>query len=261
MMPAAEVVNAYKRRARFAAEDTVAVQRPRLLRGLLCEAAHVAEIPCGAGHFLTEYARTGCAATLVDASPEMLAVAMRNAVEAGLPTDRTFPVVAFVQELGFLADVDLLVVPNGALNQLVCQSRLISLLASLHRAIRPGTTMLTQVVCTHGGQLVDTATFYDAAFPHGAWFIDRFLDPVRTDGAVFRQRRQHRRGSLLHIEFAYCDEAGASLGVMTAELELLSALNLAKAFAAAGFTDIRFVPGHGGPSEVVATSSAPGEQP
>jgi SAM-dependent methyltransferase len=261
MIAAAEVVDAYKRRARFAAADTVAVQHPRLLRGLLCQAAHVAEIPCGAGHFLTEYARTGCAATLVDASPEMLAVAMRNAVEAGMLTDRTFPVVAFVQELGFLADVDLLVAPNGALNQLVRQSPLTSLLAGLRSAMRPGVLMLAQAACTHDGQLVDTTTFYDAAFPHGVWFTDRFLDPARADGAVLRQRRQHRCGSLLRIEFAYRDRAGASLHVTTVELELFSALKLTRAFAAAGFADVRFLPGHGGPSEVVAASSAPCEQP
>src|SRR5262249_8172002 len=134
----AVVVSSYEARVPYARAETAAVRRPRLLRGLLDTAAHVAEIPCGAGHFLADYARAGVAVTLVDASTAMLAVAIEHAVNAGLRAERTSPTAVYWQDLTPLDDVDLVVVPNAAINQLACQAPLPDLLTCLRASMRPG---------------------------------------------------------------------------------------------------------------------------
>jgi SAM-dependent methyltransferase len=83
------VVTSYTARTRFARAETATVLRPRLLRGLLATATHVAELPCGAGHFLTDYGDARLAVTLADANAAMLAQARAHARDAGLPPDRT----------------------------------------------------------------------------------------------------------------------------------------------------------------------------
>lgn len=251
---AATVVGSYARRTRFARAETVAVRRPRLLRGLLRSTSHVAEIPCGTGHFLAEYAQAGAAVTLVDACPQMLAAAVEHAVQTGLPIERTVPTVAYVQELEVLAGVDLVVAPNAAINQLACQSSLTDLLGALRQALRPDVDVLAQVACTHPDGTVDSATFYDAARPHQVWFPDRWFDPAQAGGAVLRCRRQHRDNDLLRIEFDYIDPVGHSLYATTVELALFSAQQLRDAFTTAGFAHVRFLPGQGGLSEVLATT-------
>ncbi|SHG79698.1 hypothetical protein [Streptoalloteichus hindustanus] len=250
----AAVVASYDGRARFGRTEVAAVRRPRLLRGLLATAAHVAEIPCGAGHFLSSYARTSVAATLVDASAAMLATAVEHAVEVGQRAERTFPMLAYWQEVTLPEDVDLVVVPNAALNQLACQAPLTDLLACLRVAASPGTEVLAQVACTHRDGGVDTATFYDPARQHRVWFADRGFKPTQTSGAVLRRRRQHRDGNRLHIEFDYRDGTGTSMHSSTVELELFTAARLAEAFTSAGFGHVRFLPGEGGLSEVLATA-------
>lgn len=249
---AVTVVGSYAQRARFARAEATAVRQPRLLRGLLRAGPRVAEIPCGAGHFLTEYARTGAAVTLADACPEMLAAAVEHAVNAGVPAERTIPMVAYLHELEFLHEVDLVVAPNAALNQLARQSSLTDTLTALRQALRPGVEVLAQVVCTHPGGGVDSATFYDAARQHRVWFPDRWFDPAHAGGAVLRRRRQHRDDARLRIEFDYVDSAGHSLYATTVELALVSARQLRDAFVAAGFVHVRFLPGQGGLSEVLA---------
>lgn len=189
-----DVVGSYARRARFARAETSAVRRPRLLDELLRAATHAAEIPCGTGHFLADYARAGAAVTLVDACPAMLDGAVEHAVDVGLPAARTFPRNAYLQQLPPLDEVDLVVAPNAAINQLACQSSLTETLAALRSAVARGVTMLAQVACTHPGGGVDTATFYDAARQHRVWFPDRWFAPGHAGGAVLRRRRQYRDG-------------------------------------------------------------------
>ncbi|GAA1992657.1 class I SAM-dependent methyltransferase [Amycolatopsis minnesotensis] len=251
---AATVVGTYARRAQFARAETTAVTRPRLLPKLLRTGPRVAEIPCGAGHFLTEYARTCVAVTLVDACPHMLAAAVEHAVLAGIPVDRTVPTVTYLQELEFLAEVDVVVAPNAALNQLARQASLTVMLTALRRVLRPGAEVLAQVACTYPGGGVDSATFYDAARQHGVWFPDRWLDPAHTGGAVLRCRRQHRDDDRLRIDFAYLDATGHTLHATTVELTLFSARRLRDAFTAAGFVRVRFLPGLDGLSEVLAVT-------
>lgn len=251
---AATVVRSYAQRARFARAEAAAVRRPRLLRGLLRTGPRVAEIPCGAGHFLTDYVRKGAVVTLVDACPEMLAAAVEHAVSAGVPVERTVPTLAYLQELEFLAEVDIVVAPNAALNQLARQSSLTDTLTALRQALRPGVEVLAQVACTHPGGGVDSATFYDAARQHRVWIPDRWFDPAHAGGAILRRRRQHRDDDLLRIEFDYVDPAGHNLHATTVKLALFSAQQLRDAFTAAGFVHVRFLPGQGGLSEVLATT-------
>jgi SAM-dependent methyltransferase len=252
-LSAAAVVASYDGRTRFARVETGAVRRPRLLRGLLDMATRGAELPGGAGHFLADYARAGVVVTLADASPVMLAAAREHALDAGLPAERTRTVCAYVQDLMVPERVDLVVVPNAALNQLTCQAPLADLLAGIRASLRPGAEVLVQVACTHPGGGVDTTGFYDPARPHGVWFADRWFDPALAGGAVLRRRRQHRDGDQLRVEFDYRDPAGACLHAATVELTLLSVDTLTAAFTAAGFAHVRFLPGQDGLSEALAT--------
>jgi len=250
------VADGYDGRARFARADADAVSRPRLLRGLLDTAGHVAEIPCGAGHFLADYAVAGVETTLIDGNGTMLAAAIEHATELGLPADRTE--AQYVQDLGDLPDVDLVVMPNAALNQLACQTPPVELLTVIRRALRCGVELLAQVICTHPDGRLDTTGFYDPARQHGGWFADRYLDPTRAGGAVLRRRRQHHADGAgrVRVEFDYLDSDGISLHTSGAELRVFSAEELAAALTTAGFRHIRFLPGHGGLSEILAQVSS-----
>lgn len=245
---AAAVVAEYDERARFAPGEIAAVATPLLLNDLLNSANRVTEIPCGAGHFLADYARTGTTATLVDASPTMLAAAVEQASAAGLCVA---PTCAYWQEMTLPPDVDLVVVPNGALNQLACQTPIADLLVRLRESLSPGARVLAQVACTHLGG-VDTGTFYDPSSPHDVWLADRPLDLTPTAAPVLRLRRQHRSGDRLRIEFDYRDPSNARLLVTTVELVLFSTTTVTDAFTRAGFVDVRLLRGAGQPSEVVA---------
>jgi SAM-dependent methyltransferase len=254
---ATAVVDGYEVRARFARAEAVAVSRPRLLRGLLRTARHVAEVPCGAGYFLADYAAIGARTTLIDGNGAMLATAIAHAAEIGLPSDRIQAHLRYVQALGELGDVDLVVMPNTALNQLSCQTSLTELLAAIRQVIRPGVELFAQVACIQPGGGIDTAGSYDPIRRHGVWFADRCLDPSQAGGAVLRRRRQHRRrdgsgGVGVRVEFDYVDAAGASLHTTSIELHLFSAEELAAALTSVGFGRLRFLPGCGGLSEVAA---------
>lgn len=253
------VVGGYGERARFARAEADTVSRPRLLRGLLRTAGHVAELPCGAGHFLADYTAVGAETTLIDGNGAMLTAAIEYAAEVGLPADRTHAHCRYIQELGDLPDMDLAVMPNAALNQLACQTPPAELLAAIRRALCCGAELLAQVVCVHPGHRVDTTGFYDPARQHDVWFADRYLDPTRASGAVLRRRRQHRHQAdgvgRVRVEFEYLDSDGASLRTSGVELRLFSVEELVAILTAAGFHHIRFLPGHGGLSEILAQTN------
>ncbi|QIZ37237.1 methyltransferase domain-containing protein [Saccharopolyspora sp. ASAGF58] len=250
------VIESYQRRAAFARAETAHLARPRLLRGLLPAVDHVAEIPCGAGHFLADYARSALAVTLVDASAAMLAAATENAVHSGLSDEKTRRHLAYVQQPPDLTSVGLIVVPNAALNQLACQTALVELLMVLRAAVAPWAVVLAQVACVHPGGGVDTAGFYDPARQHGVWFADRWFHPEQAGGAVLRRRRQHRHGERLQIQFDYRSPARSSLHATAIELALFNAADLRDAFTTAGFGRVRFLPGQDGMSEVLAAAGA-----
>jgi SAM-dependent methyltransferase len=249
------VLAAYDERAVHGGGETRAAT-PRLLAEALTDADHVAEVPCGPGHFLPDYAAADCAVTLVDGSPRMLATAVAAAVRAGIPTRRTRTVSCWVQRLEALHGVDAVIVPNAALNQLGAQTSLPHILGALRAAMTPGARLLAQVLCRHDDGKVDAASFYDPDQTDGDWRTDRDLDPVACGGAVSRRRRAHHDGPAVHIDFSYHDNAGARLHTASVDLRLLEPDELAAGLRAAGFRDVRFLPGDGGMSEVLAVANA-----
>ncbi|MGH3549720.1 MAG: methyltransferase domain-containing protein [Pseudonocardiaceae bacterium] len=196
---ATAVVDGYEARARFARAETDMVSSPRLLSGLLRTIGHVAEVPCGAGHFLADYAATGVETTLMDGNAAMLAAAVERAAAVGLPGDRIHAHIGYLQQLDDLMGVDLVVMPNDALNQMACQTPPVELLAAIYRALSPGVELLAQVACTHPGGRMDTTGCYDPGRRHGIWFADHYLDPNRACGAVLRRRRQHHAANGTHV--------------------------------------------------------------
>lgn len=240
---AATVVASYDDRVQFARAEAAAARPPRLLSHVLDTASRVAEVPCGTGHFLADYGQAGTAVTLVDANAAMLAEATAHAIEVGVRLDRTSAIRTYLLDLVSLDDVDLVVVPNAALNQLACQAPLVELLTHLRTTLRPGARVLAQVACP--------AAFDGPVRRHGVWLADRWLEPT-IHGPVLRRCRQHRDGDILRIEFAYRCATDTLLHTSTVELTLFSAPQLTEAFTAAGFTDIRFLPGRGGLSEILA---------
>jgi SAM-dependent methyltransferase len=236
------------------------VRRPRLLRGLLRTARHVAELPCGAGHFLADYALAGVEVTMIDASSAMLAVAVDHAVAVGLATGPIHTQVRFAQDLDVLPMVDLVVMPNAALNQLACQTPLAELLAGIRAVLMPGVDLLAQVLCSHAGGELDSSGFYDPRREHGVWFADRALHPSSTNvagsgvGVVLRYRRQHRDRQRVRVEFDYRDAQGAGLHATSVKLRVFSVTELAEALLTAGFEHLRLLLGQGGLSEMLATA-------
>ncbi len=254
---ATEVVDSYQARAPFARAETAVATRPRLLHGLLTNTRHVAELPCGAGHFVADYSDTGAEGTLIDSNTAMLAAALDHATTVGLAAECTHGHVRHVQELGTLPAVDLVVIPNAALNQLACQTPLAELLTGIRSALPPGVDLLAQVLCTHPGGGLDSGGFYDLGRPHGVWFADRYLDPADSSGEVLRRRRQHRdtlSSQRLRVQFDYQDPRGISLHTTSVDLRVFSATELTEALVVAGFEHVRFLPGHGGLSEILAVT-------
>jgi SAM-dependent methyltransferase len=255
-----EIVEGYRARAPFARAESAVVRRPRLLRGLLRTARHVAELPCGAGHFLADYALVGVEVTMIDASSAMLAVAVDHAAAVGLAAGPIHTQVRFAQDLGVFPMVDLVVMPNAALNQLACQTPLADLLAGIRAALMPGVDLLAQVLCSHAGGELDSSGFYDPRREHGVWFADRALHPSSTNaagsgvGVVLRYRRQHRDRQRVRVEFDYRDAQGAGLHATSVELRVFSVTELAEALLTAGFEHLRLLLGQGGLSEMLATA-------
>ncbi|WP_062204400.1 class I SAM-dependent methyltransferase [Streptomyces sp. NBRC 109706] len=249
------VLAAYDERAAFAGGEA-RTARPRLLAEAIANAVHVAEVPCGPGHFLRDYAAANCGVTLVDGSPRMLTAAVAAGVHAGIPTHRMRTVSCRVQRLPALPGVDTVIVPNAALNQLTAQTSLPRVLGALRAAMAPGARLLMQVLCRHDNRTVDAASFYDPHQPAGAWQTDRRLDPATCGGAVARRRRVHHEdGDAVRIDFAYQDSAGARLHTASVDLRLLEPHGLGAVLHAAAFQDMRFLPGDGGLSEVLAVAN------
>jgi Methyltransferase domain len=258
-----DVVEGYRVRAPFVRAEIAAVRRPQLLRGLLRAALHVAELPSGVGHFLTDYAHAGVEVTMIDASPDMLAVAPDHAAVAGMAVGRIHTQVRLVQELDVLPSVDLVVMPNAALNQLACQTPLAELLTGIRAVLMPGVELLAQVLCSRAGGELDSSGFYDPGREHGVWFADRALRSLSancSEGFVLRYRRQYRDPRRIRVEFDYRDSNGASLHAASVELRVFSVTELAEALLTAGFEHLRLLPGQGGLSEMLATTAHSGSR-
>ena len=240
------VIDSYRHRSRYARAEVARLRVPRLLPGLLEDTNHVAELPCGAGHFLADYLRVTARLTMVDGSPAMLAAAAAHACEIGLASSRlTTRSARIPRELDLPDDVDLVVVPNAALNQLASQARLDELWVSLRAAVRRGCAVLAQVACIQPDGRTDRCGVYDPDRVHERWFADRVLvhvpaevaggdtsDRAENAGvAVVRHRCQHRTGSALRIELDYRSVSGSLLHATSVDLRLLTVPELAAAAA------------------------------
>ena len=124
-------------------------------------------------------------------------------------------------------------------------------------ALMPGVALLAQVLCSHPGEDLDTSGFYDPARQHGVWFADRYFNPTDVAGAALRRRRQRRnRGPLdrLRVEFDYQNTRCTSVHTTAVDLQVFSTTDLTDALIESGFGHVRFLPGHGGLSEILAAT-------
>lgn len=236
-----EVVAGYTARAGWAAADVARAVVPRALPRVLAGSAHVAEIPCGAGHLLDRYAAAGVAVTLVDANAAMLTVARTRAARAGVRA--VHPVPALLPDLPALPECGAVVIPHGALNQLAAQQDLVVLLGAVRAAVVPGARLLAQ--------LLDLGAHPLARGPHGFWVREPAV--ALTDGShLVRSRRTHRRQArMLDVELVYTSSQHQHQADPV-RMQLLPSADVANAMTEAGWTDVVRRPGPGGFVELTA---------
>ncbi len=253
----ADVVAGYSDRLPFITAEVAAVPAPRVLPQLLTNRSHAAELPCGPGHFLARYAAAGSRLTLVDGNPTMLTLAHARALAAGMPPDRLHTQCALLADLPRLGDVDLVILPGGALNQLAAQTNLPDLLTCLHRLLPARTRLVAQVCCRHNDGEPDQAGFLDPTQPDGVWFTDRRWPPAAAGPAVARRRRQYQvHAGRYRIDFAYLAARGAVVHKTTVELVVPLSRELISLLRDVGCTDVELTPGgKRGLSEVVCTAA------
>ncbi|WP_306370173.1 class I SAM-dependent methyltransferase [Nocardiopsis sp. CC223A] len=208
------VVDGYRHRVALARAEARPVL-PALLPAALAGEEEVVEFPCGVGHFLTAYAQAKVRVRLVDGSAPMLAEAIRRARDAG------------VAELGVghhllhalpaLPAAGLMVVANGAFDQLAAPTGPAAVLARLREAVPTNARLLLQAVDPDGGG----TAFYTPSLPEGVWSHDHIFT---TPGGrtVARHRRQHHTPdrSRVDIEFTYTTGL-SSTPVLTARVSLI----------------------------------------
>lgn len=233
----------YAERARYYAAEVARVPEPALLAGLLRPGLAVAEMPSGTGHFLPAYACAGAGITLADACPQMLATALALAAQSGTALTA---VCGPIEDLpGRAGPFDLIVMPNGALNQLSADAPPARLLAAIARLLTPGGLFLAQVLSPAAA-----CGFYDPGLPDGDWHQDRQLagDDGRT---VTRRRRQHHRDGLIHIDFELAS-GGSKAHRQQVTLQPMPVEKAEAAFASAGLRILQAGTGAGGLAEILA---------
>ena len=200
--PADQVVDAYRDRAAWARAESRPTT-PHLLAQALDGVTAVVEFPSGPGHFLTHYAHAGARVHLVDASWPMLTTAVHHARDAGVAELAVG--CHFLEHLPDLVGVELVVVPNAALNQLAAQTPLPDVLAHLREAVHPGTRLLLQYLAADAGPGYGTScAFYDPAVPDGRSVPGHTF--TAPDGQqVTRHHRQHHTPNRdqVRIEFTH----------------------------------------------------------
>ena len=246
----------YAARAERYADEIADVPMPDALHALLGPGVRVAELPSGSGHFLATYAASGASTTLIDASPDMLDAAIVHAAKLGVPRPQTICRRAqdLVPEHGH---VDLVVVTNGALNQLAAQMAPADVLTAARTILTPGGLLLAQILPPPGTAAADRSCgFYDPTQTDGHWVPDRELRD-ETGRRLTRRRCQHHDGALVHIDFELtCDGETTPRSRHSVELRLLTAREIYTAAAVAGLTVASMRPGTGGLHEIVATRPA-----
>lgn len=244
----------YAARAQTYAAETADVPAPHTLHALLRRGLRVAEAPSATGYHLTAYAKHGAEVTLIDTCADMLHLARRRAEDLGT-TPQT--ICCRIEDLTpDHGPIDLVVVPNGALNQLAADSAPGELLTALTRVLPPGGILLAQVLPPPGHPADQPCGFYDPGLEDRTWITDR--DFIGDSGQrLVRRRRQHRTGPLLRIDFELTrDSDPAPLYAHTVQLRQLTDRALNTAAAAAGLTFAGISPGAGGLYEMLATRPA-----
>ncbi|GAB3173050.1 hypothetical protein GCM10027059_43370 [Myceligenerans halotolerans] len=207
------VTASYRDRVELARAETRPVV-PRLLAAALDGAAEVLEFPCGTGHFLTAYAQAGVRVRLIDGSAPMLGEAVRHARRSGVGELAIGH--HLLHHLPAIATADVVVVPNGAINQLAAQDDLVTALALIRAAMPARCRLVLQALTT---TTVGTP-FYDPGLADEEWHHDRVLS-APDFSTVHRYRRQRHRPGRVAIEFAYTrNPRGSGRPEHTAKVEL-----------------------------------------
>ena len=248
------VVASYDQRAAFSRAETAGTSRPVSLAALLARCKHVTEIPCGSGHFLPDYAAADVAVTVVDANAAMLTEAVEHARATGIPDTRLTVLRGLLEQVRLPDGVDLLVVPNAALNQLACQYPLTELATILHGLAgdHVGTELVAQILTTEGG----ASSAFDPGLPDGQWVTDRQFDPEHAGGTLERRRCQYRHGNRVRLDFVYLTDHGRQVHSTSVDLEFFTPADVLAAFTAAGFVSVRLESGAGGLAELRAVTGS-----
>lgn len=234
----------YEQRAGYYGAEISRVPEPGLLAGLLRPGLAIAELPSGTGHFLPAYSAAGAGITLVDACPQMLAAAQALAAQSGIAITA---VCETIEELpGSTGPFDLIVMPNGALNQLAAGTPPARLLVIVARLLTPDGHFLAQLLVPGAA-----CGFYDPALADGDWHQDRQF--ASEDGrTVTRRRCQHHRDSVVHIDFEMAS-GGNPLHRQQVTLRPMLIKDVQAAFADAGLRTLKVSPGPGGLTEILGT--------
>lgn len=233
----------YARRASWYAAEISQVPEPALLAGLLRPGLAVAEMPSGTGHFLPAYSSVGASITLVDACPHMLTAAQAQASQDGIAIAT---VCGMIEDLpGWTGPFSLIVMPNGALNQLTAAPPAGRLLAAVARLLVSDGLFLAQVLTPDA-----VCGFYDPELADGDWHQDRQF-PSGDGVPVSRRRRQHHEGDVVRIEFELRTLAGYLVHRQQVALKLMAIGEVHAALAGAGLRVLRYEPGPGGLTEIL----------
>lgn len=237
----------YGQRAAYYAAEISRVPEPVLLAGLLRPGMAVAEMPSGTGHFLPAYSAAGARITLVDACPQMLAAAQALAARSGTTVTAVCETIEGLP--GRAGPFDMIVMPNGAINQLAAEIPLARLLAVVVLLLAPDGLFLAQVLAPDAA-----CGFYDPGLSDGAWHLDRHF--TSGDGrAVTRRRCQHHRDGLVHIDFELAS-SGSPVHRQQVTLRPVPVTEAAAALADAGMRTLRTSPGHAGLAEVLGAQQS-----
>jgi SAM-dependent methyltransferase len=232
----------YAARAAYYAAEISRVAEPALLARLLRPGLTVAEMPSGTGHFLPAYSAARASVTLADSCPQMLAVAQALASRSG--TEVT-TVCGIIEDLpGRTGPFGLIIMPNGALNQIAAGTPPGRLLTVVDRLLVPDGLFLAQVLSPDAA-----CGFYDPGLADGDWHQDRQF-PGEDGQLVTRRRCQRHLGDVIRIDFELASD-GDPVHRQQVTLKLMTDAGMQAALADAGLRILETGPGSGGLAEVL----------
>ena len=232
----------YAGRASSYAAEISQVPEPALLAGLLRPGLAVAEMPSGTGHFLPAYSCRGASITLVDACPHMLAAAQALASRSGIAVTT---VCGMIEDLpGRTGPFSLIVMPNGALNQLAAAAPPGRLLTAVARLLVPDGLFLAQVLAPGCSLRFLRPGAGRRGLASGPAVLRRGGRPVT------RRRRQHHEGDVVRIDFELAS-AGCLVHRQQVALKLMAIGEVYAVLAGAGLRVLQCGPGPGGLAEIL----------